>query len=194
MLPLSLEKVQLLNVLLTSKITLLMLILLHYHFTDQTELRCMILTKLMIIQRLFRKKHILIVDRVNLLPKLVPMLLVGVTIVRCSYLVVNYAQTKTLASNVKLLNQEIGLPGKNSYLDVLKSAHLVTMSTNKMNVPLVTVVLNVLVQPILIVLAVTSSGDKMLMAMVMLLQTGKVSSNLLSIKSKLLVVNKFLSK
>lgn len=122
------------------------------------------------------------------------MLLVSVTHVSGPYLVVNYAQTKTLASNVKLLNQEIGLPGKNSYLDVLKSAHLVTMSTNKMNVPLVTVVLNVLVQPILIVLAVTSSGDKMLMAMVLLLTTGKVSSNLLSIKSKLLVVNKFLSK
>jgi len=121
------------------------------------------------------------------------MLLVSVTHVSGPCLVVNYAQTKTLASNVKLLNQEIGLPIKNSYLDVLKSAHLVTISTNKMYVRLVTVVLNVLVQPILIVLAVTSSGDKMLMAMVMLLQTGKVSSNLLSIKSKLLVVNKFLS-
>jgi hypothetical protein len=56
------------------------------------------------------------------------------------------------------------------------------------------VVLHVLVHLLLIVLAVTNTGDKILIRMVLFFLTGKVSSNLLPIKSKQLVVNKFLSK
>lgn len=63
-----------------------------------------------------------------------------------------------------------------------------------MNVCLVKVVLNVSAQPKMIVLAVTDSGDKIRMIKALLLLTGKVSSNQLPIKSKLLVVNKLLSK
>jgi hypothetical protein len=63
-----------------------------------------------------------------------------------------------------------------------------------MHVNLVSVVLHVLVHPHLIVLAVTNTGDKILIRMVLFFLTGKVSSNLLPIKSKRLVVNKFLSK
>jgi hypothetical protein len=61
-------------------------------------------------------------------------------------------------------------------------------------VNLVTVALHVLVHPKAIVLAVTNTGDKILIRMVLFFLTGKVSSNLLPIKSKRLVVNKFLSK
>lgn len=105
------------------------------------------------------------------------------------------AQTLTLASNVKNLPKEISPLGKSSYSNVLKNAHLVLSLTATMNVCLVKVVLNVLVHLKLIVLAVTAIGDKILMKQPkLLLVSGKVSSNLLSIKSKQLVVNKLNSK
>jgi len=72
-----------------------------------------------------------------------------------------YAQTLTLASNVK--KPQIGtilLPGKSFYSSVLKNAHLVLILILIMNVCLVMVVLNAPVHYLLIVLAVIDSGDK----------------------------------
>jgi len=138
-------------------------------------------------------KHILYVKLMNGSLKPPTMLLVNVTNVRCLYLAVKFAQTQTLVSNVDHLKKEISSLGKSYYLIVLKNAHLVLTPTKTMNVCLVKVVLNVLVQCLLTVLAVTISGDKMLLIMLLLI-TGKVSSNLLPIKLKLLVVKLFLSK
>lgn len=105
------------------------------------------------------------------------------------------ALTHTLASNVNHLLKEISLPTNYFYGNVLNNVHLVLTLTKPINVCLAMVVLNVLAQLKLIVLAVTCSGDKISITLLkLLLLTGKVSSNLLPIKSKLLVVNKLPSK
>lgn len=90
------------------------------------------------------------------------------------------ALTHTLASNVKNLLKVISLPISYFYGNVLKNAHLVLTPTKTINVCLVKVALNVLVHKELIVLAVTCTGEEILLTT----PTGKVSLNLQPIKSK----------
>jgi hypothetical protein len=105
------------------------------------------------------------------------------------------ALTHILALLVENLLKEISSLTNYFYSNVLNNVHLVLTLIKTMHVYLVKVVLNVLVHLKPIVLAVTCSGDKISITLLkLLLVTGKVSSNLLPIKSKLLVVNKLPSK